>query len=152
MDSPNIFTAKVANDVIARIEKLSPNSKAQWGEMNVGQMLAHCNVSYEMIYTDKHPKPNGVMKFILKAFVKKKVVGTANYSKNSPTAPAFVMTAEKEFESEKTRLINFINETQALGEDYFDGKESHSFGKLSKNEWNNMLFKHVDYHLGQFSA
>ena len=37
-------------------------------------------------------------------------------------------------------------------EDYFDGKESHSFGPLNKTEWNNMFYKHADHHLTQFGV
>ena len=50
------------------------------------------------------------------------------------------------------RLIDYINRTQQLGENHFDGKESHSFGPLTKTEWNNMFYKHLDHHLAQFGA
>ena len=60
--------------------------------------------------------------------------------------------APKNFEVEKQRLINHINKTQQLGENYFDNKESHSFGKLNKTEWNNMLYKHLQHHLSQFAV
>src|SRR5690606_17663329 len=106
-----------------------------WGKMSVGQMLAHCAVSYEMIFEDKHPKPNGFARFMLKTFVKGIVVGDKAYKKNSRTAPAFLITEEKEFESEKKRLKSYLWKTQELGEAHFDNKESHSFGKLSKKEW-----------------
>ena len=62
------------------------------------------------------------------------------------------MTETKDFETEKERLVVFLRNTQQLGEDYFDGKESHSFGKLSKEEWNNMFYKHIDHHLSQFGV
>jgi ribonuclease HIII len=26
-----------------------------WGKMNAGQMLAHCNITYEMAYENIHP-------------------------------------------------------------------------------------------------
>ena len=58
MALPNIFEKSVADEVIARINNLTPATQPGWGKMNVAQMLAHCNVTYEMIYTDKHPKPN----------------------------------------------------------------------------------------------
>ena len=58
----------------------------------------------------------------------------------------------KDFEYEKNRLINYISQTQQLGEGYFDQKESHSFGKLNKTEWNNMFYKHLDHHLKQFGV
>ncbi|MEE9430907.1 MAG: DUF1569 domain-containing protein [Melioribacteraceae bacterium] len=148
----NIFEQKVTEKIIDRINSLTPNIKAQWGKMNVGQMLAHCNVTYETVYTDKHPKPNAILKFILKMLVKNKVVGEKPYSKNGKTAPHFVIVDEKDFESEKTRLVGYIEETQKLGEAYFDNKESHSFGNLTKEEWNILFYKHLDHHLNQFAV
>ena len=148
----NLFTKPVAEEVISRIEKLTPTTKPSWGEMNASQMLAHLNVQYEMVYTDKHPKPNTFVKFMLKAFVKKAVCGTKPYAKNGRTAPQFLIKEDKNFEKEKTRLIAYINKTKELGESYFDGKESHSFGKLSKEEWNISFYKHIDHHLSQFGA
>lgn len=146
----NIFRKEVTNEVIARIESLTPKTEANWGKMTVSQMLAHCSVTYEMIYTDKHPKPNGFVKMMLKLFVKSAVVSEKPYSKNGKTAPQFIISDEREFEKEKKRLIDYILKTQELGEHYFDGKESHSFGKLSTKEWNNSFYKHLDHHLTQF--
>lgn len=152
MSIPNIFTPEVTNEVIQRIETLTPSTQAHWGKMNVSQMLAHCNVTYEMMYENIHPKPNPILKFILKLLVKKKVVDETTFSKNSSTAPQFIIKIEKDFQKEKERLIQYMKKTQELGENYFDGRESHSFGKLSKVEWNNMLYKHLDHHLRQFGA
>ena len=152
MDLPNIFTKEVAEGVIDRINSLITNSQPLWGKMSVAQMFAHCCVTYEMVYTDKHPKPGFLMGFILKTFIKKAVVTDKPYPKNSKTAPAFLVSNEKDFESEKKRLIDYIRETQVLGAYIFDGKMSHSFGLLSANEWNNMMYKHLDHHLKQFGV
>lgn len=152
MTLPNIFTKDVTNNVISRIEKLSPDSEGKWGKMDVAQMLAHCNVSYEMVYENKHPKPNAFMKLILKLLVKGKVVNATPYKPGGPTAPAFIIKDQKDFHAEKIRLIDFISKTQQLGESYFDGKKSHSFGSLTKEEWNNMFYKHLDHHLKQFDV
>lgn len=152
MPLPNIFTTEVTNAVIQRFESLTPTTQALWGKMNVAQMVAHCNVTYEMMYENIHPKPNAILKFILKLLVKKKVVDEITYSKDSSTAPQFVIKVEKDFHKEKERLIQYIKKTQELGENYFDGRESHSFGILSKDEWNNMMYKHLDHHLRQFGA
>ncbi|WP_316806355.1 DUF1569 domain-containing protein [Pedobacter agri] len=148
----NIFLPAVTSEVIERINKLTPSSPQLWGKMNVSQMLAHCNVSYELVYDGKHPKPNIFMKLVMKAFVKNIVVSEKPYKRNSQTAPSFVITDEKQFAIEKQRLIDYLNKTLELGEKHFDGKESHSFGKLTKTEWNNMFYKHLDHHLSQFGA
>ena len=152
MSMPNIFTAPVAEGVISRIEKLTPESTPAWGKMHVAQMLAHCCVTYDMIYTNKYPKPNGVARFLLKLFVKNTVVGENPYKKNSPTAPAFLIKDERNFYAEQKRLIDYIRRVQQEGEQAFDGKESNSFGKLTKDEWNTMFYKHLNHHLSQFNV
>ena len=148
----NIFSKDVAEGVIARINKLSTDTRPQWGKMNAGQMLAHCNVTYEMVYENKHPAPGGLMKFFLKLMVKPTVCGDQPYKRNLRTAPAFLMTTEKDFEAEKARLIGYINRTQQAGEQSFEGKDSLSFGKLTGHEWNTMFYKHLDHHLTQFGV
>lgn len=148
----NILDKTIAQKTIQRIENLTPTSQPQWGKMNVAQMLAHCCVAYEMIYTDKHPEPNAFVKLLLKLFVKKAVVSEKPYPKNGRTAPQFMITSERDFSKEKTRLINYILKTSELGEAHFEGKLSHSFGKLTAKEWNNSFAKHLDHHLTQFGV
>ncbi len=149
----NIFKKEITDEIIGRINQLTPETQPLWGKMSVSKMLAHCNVTYELIYEeDKHPKPGAFMRFILKSLVKKKVVNEAPYKQNSPTAPAFLIKDEKQFEQEKTRLIDHLLKTQELGESHFEGKVSHSFGPLNKTEWNNMFYKHLDHHLRQFGC
>ena len=148
----NIFDIKVCNEQIRRINSLQPESQPLWGKMSVDQMLAHCNVTYEFVYTNKHPKPNRIKKFFIQTFVKKIVVGEQPYAKNTRTAPEFIMSNRKDFDHEKKRLIEYISKTQAHGKDYFDGKESHAMGNLTWQEWNNMFYKHLDHHLQQFGV
>jgi len=148
----NVFDLKDSSKIIDRINNLGSSSQGLWGKMNVSQMLAHCNVIYEMIYSDIHPKPSGFKKLILKLLVKPFVVDEKPYKKNLRTASHFLIVQEKEFENEKNRLIDYITKTQNLGETYFRNKESHSFGVLSIKEWNIMLYKHLDHHLRQFGV
>ncbi len=152
MALPNVFRQETIQEIYARLNKLNANSKPNWGKMNVGQMLAHCNVTYEMVYENKYPKPKFVKKFVLKRFVKPIVVSEKPYQKNGRTAPQFLITGEREFNEQKERLHNYIQKTADLGEAHFDGKESHSFGPLNKTEWNNMFYKHLDHHLTQFGV
>lgn len=148
----NIFEASVTNEIIERINHLTPETKALWGTMTVDQMLAHCCVTYEMLFENKHPKPGAFMKFILRLLVKPNIVNEKPYKKQSQTAPAFLIKGGRDFEVEKARLIDFMQRTQKLGGTYFDNRESHSFGSLKTQEWNNMFYKHLDHHLLQFGV
>ena len=152
MALPNIFSKDVTNETINRINKLNHQTQAIWGKMNVSQMLAHLNVTYEMAFENIHPKPNFVLGIILKLFVKNMVVNEGPYKKSSQTAPAFLITDARDFEKEKARLIAYLTKTQELGASYFDNKESLSFGKLNSAQWNNMFYKHLNHHLSQFGV
>jgi len=148
----DIFDKTITNELLSRIDKLTPETQPLWGKMSVDKMLAHCNVSYEMAFENIHPKSNSFMRFILKMIVKNTVVNEVPFKKNSSTAPAFLIKDEKNFEAEKNRLKVYIIKTQELGSAHFEGKESHSFGALTSTEWNNMFYKHLDHHLGQFGV
>jgi hypothetical protein len=148
----NMFDLKESNEVIDRINQLTSETKSLWGKMSVDQMLAHCNVAYDFVYTNKYPKPNAFKKFMVTLIAKKMVVGDKPYPKNSRTAPEFIIANEKNFDAEKKALTNNIIKTQKLGESHFQNKESHSFGPLSTQEWNTMFYKHLDHHLKQFGV
>ncbi|WP_273566308.1 DUF1569 domain-containing protein [Maribacter halichondriae] len=152
MSWKNLFDQNESQETIERINALTPETQPQWGKMSVDQMLAHCNVAYELVYTDKHPKPGGFQKFMIKLFAKNMVVGPKPYKRNTRTAPMFLIDDERDFEIEKNRLIEHLQKTQQLGAEHFDGKESHAFGALSTKEWNTLFSKHLDHHLQQFGV
>jgi len=152
MNIPNIFQATEVAQLIERINMLSPSTKPLWGKMYSDQMLAHVNVVYEMAFEDLHPKPKGFKKLILKLFVKKAVIGPKAYSKNSRTAPVFIIKGSRDFEVERKRLINYLNKVLSLGKEHFEQLESHGFGALSSEEWNTLFAKHLEHHLQQFGV
>jgi Protein of unknown function (DUF1569) len=148
----NIFDISVTEGLIARINQLHVDTLPQWGKMNTARMFAHCSVAYDMVYTDKYSSPNAFHKFILSIFVKPVVVGNKPYQKNSMTAPEFIIKDDRDFETEKKRLIDNLTKTQKLGEEYFDNKVSSNFGVLTHHQWSTQFYKHLDHHLTQFGV
>lgn len=152
MTVKDLFSSESLDETIARVNQLKPDTQAQWGKMNVEQMLAHCNVAYLMTYTDHYKPLGGFSKLLLKLFVKKAVVGPKPYPKNGRTAPEFIISDQRNFEVEKNKLISYMIKTYKLGTSHFDQKSNRSFGKLSSQEWNTMFSKHLDHHLTQFGV
>lgn len=148
----NVFNSTDADELISRINKLTPGTQPLWGKMSVSQMLAHCNVTYEMMYENKHPKPSFIKRFFINMFARATVIGDKPYKRNLPTAPQFIISDSRDFETEKHRLITYIRQTYQLGAQHFEGKESNSFGKLTAAQWNNMMAKHLEHHLQQFGV
>lgn len=149
----NIFDKNISEKIIDRIQKLESTSQAHWGRMSIDQMLAHCNVPYKYTYEpEQFKKPNVFKKFMLKTFVKGLVVSEKPNQRNGRTAPEFIITGKKDFDVEKSKLIDNIKKTQQLGASHFEGLENLSFGKMRSQEWNNMFYKHLDHHLTQFGV
>lgn len=149
----NIFDKQVSEEIISRINRLTPTTSPQWGKMNVGQMLAHCNVTYRYTFEpEQFKRPNAFKKFLLRTFIKKIVTSEKPYQRNGRTAPEFIMTESKNFEAEKNKLIENIRKAQQLGEGFFEGKENFSFGAMTAKEWNTMFYKHLNHHLTQFAV
>ena len=148
----NIFASETTEELISRINHLTPEMRPAWGKMNSGQMLAHLCVMYEMVYDNNHKRPNAIMRFLISMVAKDTVVGDKPYPRNGRTAPAFVITGQRDFEKEKRRLIDYIIRTEKSGGSFFEGRESLSFGKLNLKEWNNYFYKHLNHHLTQFGV
>lgn len=152
----NIFDRNVCDAHIARINKLTAETRPHWGKMNAAQMLAHVSKPYEMVcdpdYTATYKRPNALARFLLKSFLKPIVVGPKPYARNSRTAPEFVVADERVLDVERKRLIGNINQVQAWGAKHFEGKDNHSFGAMTAQEWNALFAKHLDHHLRQFGV
>ena len=153
---PNLFEPEVAGALIGRIEALTADTQAVWGKMSVAQMLAHCSKPFESVYDPDygkaHPRPNFLIRTLLRLLVKPLVVGDKPYKRSMRTAPEFVIGEGRDFETEQQRLIAFVKRAQEEGASGFEGRESHSFGPLTAAEWSTLFHKHTDHHLVQFGA
>lgn len=153
---PSFFDRSTSGEFLARLDRLTRDSQPEWGTMSVAQMLAHTSKPFETVYDPEYerqyPKPKGLTKLILRLIAKPYVVGTTPYRKNGKTAAAFLVTDERDFETERKKLKGFIKRVADEGAAAFEGRESHSFGKLKAKEWSTLFYKHTDHHLRQFGV
>jgi hypothetical protein len=149
---PDVFNPTDVETQLRRLDALTPDTPPQWGRMNAAAMLAHLNVSYEMVYDGTHPQPNALVRLLLRLFVKQGVVGPTPYKRNTPTAPAFRIAGPRDFEREKARLVAYMRRVLSEGRAAFEGRASLSFGPLTADEWQVLFGKHLDHHLQQFGV
>lgn len=152
MSYPSIFEADTLELNKVRLEKLSVETQPKWGKMDVAQMLAHLNVSYSISQGKTKVKLNPIMRFFLKTFLKKIVVGDKPFAKNSKTAPYFLIADERDFEAEKKLLLENMKWAFNKGVSFFEGRVTGSFGELTSKEWSNLFQKHLDHHFKQFGV
>ena len=118
--------------------------------MNCAQMLAHCQKPFLLAFGELKMK-RGLVGKLLGGWAKKKfIVSEDPFGKNSPTDPQFRMTGTFDFEREQAGLIALV---KRYGEEGAQATDPHPFfGPLSANEWDRLMWKHIDHHLRQFDV
>jgi Protein of unknown function (DUF1569) len=148
MEIKNLFEPSVKQEIIDRINRLTPQTQRQWGKMDVAQMLAHCQMPLG-VATGKHTLKRNFFLSLIGPFFKKQLFNDKPFKKNLPTDKSFIMTNERDFEKEKLALIEMINKFSATT---MSGEPHPFFGKLTKEEWSKGTWKHLDHHLQQFGV
>src|SRR5438309_1551094 len=109
----SLFNKENSQEFVFRINNLSNQSQANWGKMNVAQMLHHCQKPLEIASGELVPKINGIIKFLFGKSAKKQLVRDPEFKRNLPTFSEAKIVDQRVFEDEKTRLIILINNFQS---------------------------------------
>lgn len=149
MEIKNLFDPAVKQDIINRINTLSPASTPIWGKMNVAQMLAHLQFPIGIAFGTQQPKGSFLLRLIGPLF-KSKLWDGSPWKQGLPTDPTFITTGtDKDFEKEKAALLGLLNR---FSESAIVGEKHPIFGKMTKENWSRATWKHIDHHLRQFGA
>ena len=148
----NIFNDADKNELLQRVEKLTPLSQPLWGTMDVSQMLAHfseaCRIPVGQVKPQRVSFPLIALGFLLKSTV----LGEKSFRRNTPTAAETTITGHRDFATEKANFINAIISLNKGGEQGIKATHHHFLGKLTANQWGRMVYKHADHHLSQFGV
>ncbi|MCM3781954.1 DUF1569 domain-containing protein [Neobacillus mesonae] len=147
----NIFNQTDTVEILNRIDKLSPNSRPQWGKMDVAQMLAHCSSFQDIAMGNTFP-PRGWLGVLIGRFVKPIFFNDKPPARNMSTIPTILIVEEKEFETEKEKLKQKIITFQNNGPEKCTSHPHSFFGKLTPEQWGKGVYKHLDHHLNQFGV
>ncbi len=147
----NLFQKESVDEILNRINALTPASQRQWGKMNVDQMLAHCSVGMKTATGELFLKSGFLLKLIGSLF-KSQTTNDKPFKTGSPTHKGFIIGGTKGFEIEREELISQINKFHSGGEKICTTNPHAFFGKLTPVEWSTLMYKHLDHHLKQFSA
>jgi hypothetical protein len=148
----NLFESSRVQEVKERMACLTPTSQREWGSMSVAQMLAHCSIGMHTASGEAQP-PRLLIGRILGPLIKPLALKNDDpMRKNSPTAPIFLVKNEQDFETERTRLLELIDNFAAAGPAGCTTHPHAFFGRLKPDEWAILMYKHVDHHLRQFGA
>ena len=145
-----IFDKNNRDELIGRIGRINQNTKAEWGKMNVYQMLKH-NTYWNgwILGKGNHTYNQTFMgKIFGKMALKKMIKDEKPFDKNIPTSAQFkAKELNGDLEAEKSKWISLLCEY----ENYNNPNFVHDFfGKMTKEQIGILAYKHTDHHLRQF--
>ena len=145
----SIFEENTYNEVMERFNKLNENANANWGKMNVGQMLWHCQGPLNIILGKNHygMKPS----WLVKLFFKKSLYNDKPWKKGLPTTKFLKTEDDRDFNTEKTNLKTLIEELYSH-KDKTEWAPHPAFGYFTAEQWGKMQYKHLDHHFRQFGV
>ena len=145
-----LLNSQDRTSLLERAARLKPDTSPRWGRMDAPQMLRHCAEALRMSLGEIHPRPLGKRIFHTR-LAKHLVIRVFPFPRSAPTAPELRITAPALLEVERARLGDLVgryaepsrSETRA---------EHPLFGVLSREEWAELQYKHVDHHFTQFGV
>jgi hypothetical protein len=147
-----VFDKTTRDEVINRIQSLTPNSHAQWGKMNVYQMTKHGIIWDEWVLGINKPVyKQGLLGLIFgKIALKSNVKDDRPIQKNMPAGRGFTVK-EKTGDLELQKKI--WAERIAAYASYSNPAFIHNFfGKMTLEQIGQFAYKHTDHHLRQFNV
>ena len=151
----SIYNPSDYNEIISRINQLSPESQRLWGTMSVDQMICHITDQMRLGLDEK--KSQFPFNPVVQFFGRLTFVYGFRFPKNFIT----VREMKQSPNGDGTKPTNFSQDFESLTQvlDEFASKEKSysfsphpAFGKMSRDEWGIMVYKHLDHHLRQFGV
>ncbi|MGZ3844971.1 MAG: DUF1569 domain-containing protein [Flavisolibacter sp.] len=145
----SVLDQSAREELINRINRLNENSKAEWGQMNVFQMLKHC-VLCEELYMGKITHKRAFMGRIFGKLGLRNILREDKpFPKSAPTSTAFkVKDVTGDVESEKKKWVSLVEQYGNYSHDFVHW----FFGKMTREQVGQFVYKHDDHHLRQFNV
>ena len=136
--------------LLERAARLKPETSPRWGRMDAPQMVRHCVEALRGSLGDVQHRPLGRRLFHTR-LAKYLIIRALPFPRSAPTAPELRITEPADLEAERRRLGDLVGRYAAPLET--DARAEHPlFGILSREEWAELEYKHVDHHLAQFGV
>lgn len=148
----SIFSDAGQSELKERLGRIAAQDAPRWGKMNGAQMFVHCRRPLELAFGERHVK-RGLVGLLFGGFFKKRLVnGSMPFKPGLPTDPAFLIVDEREFEEERRKLLERLAKCADQGPAGLTRERHPFFGRLTPDEWDRLMWKHLEHHLRQFGV
>jgi hypothetical protein len=146
----SLFDKETRDEIAGRISHIDSNTKAQWGKMNVYQMLKHCTLWEDMIFGKIPTKRAFIGRLFGRMALKSVLEDDSPLRRSTPTLQALIVKEESgDLALQKKEWLDRIGQYSN-----FDppGLVHPFFGEMSKQQIGQLAYKHADHHLRQFGV
>lgn len=147
----SLFDKQGNQNIVDRINQLTPITLSQWGKMTVSQMLEHCQQPIKVSFGTLELKPN-LISFLFGKSAKRQMLTQPRFKKSLPTVKEFKITHEPNFEEARKQLIEMVSKYADEGHSAIKVSKHPFFGNMTMEEWDILQWKHLDHHLKQFGV
>lgn len=143
----SLWKARTRQELLDRMERLSPEAKPIWGRMNASQMLAH--LANWMHMADGRIETAERRLLLRHPPFKQFVIYWMPWPKGVPTAPELISREPSEWAVERAAVREMIQSFETR--DPTGPWPVHpAFGRMSSAAWGVLGYRHTDHHFRQF--
>ena len=147
-----IFDPTLKQQLLARIDNLSPTANRKWGKMNASQALRHMALGTQMALGELlvESKPFGALKKKLFRFVLLNVPAPKGKAETLPPLNMVKLNIDPtDFEAERANLKSYLEKASTSTS---FAQENSKAGRFSPDDWGRLTYNHLDHHLKQFGV
>lgn len=142
-----------ANDraaLLARLDRLSPDTTPAWGSMNAPRMLTHLVDALRMATSDLAvaPKRSPIALWPLNSLI----MFYLPWPKSAPTAPELIAREPGHDWPGAVAELKAAMDRFASRDINGDWPRHPAFGSIGGDGWGRLAYRHTDHHLKQFRA
>jgi hypothetical protein len=144
-----IFDSAARQQLLARIDRLTPDAHGAWGKLTAPKMVSHLHDSLRMALGDLVVPPR--KSFLGNRLMRYLVIHVMPWPKGAPTAPQLLARAPESWPADIASLKGLV-ERAAANESAGAWQPHPAFGDISTRTWGVLIHRHVAHHLTQFGV
>jgi len=133
--------------LLERLQRVTPESKPQWGQFDAPRMMCHLGDALEeALGRRKVPRSGPAM---LRHFpMKHLAIHVIPMPKGAKAPRELLADAPGDFEANRRRVLDAMD--QVGTRPHGPGPDHFLFGRMTNEQWSCLQWKHIDHHLRQF--
>ena len=145
----SLWQAGTRAEVVARVTRLTPEHRAQWGRFTAPQMLAHITDSLRMAFGDLQTQSKRLP--LRHPPLKQLAIYWMPMPKGLPTATELIARMPGEWEGEMQDFCALVERFSREAPERA-WPEHPAFGTMNARRWGTLGYRHTDHHLRQFGV